>query len=118
MVALASAMDIPIPSMQSTVKAALASARAQSSMDPVKLIASDGSEIIIDRRAALISGTIKSMLAGPGVQQPGERFPASAAIFMTLSSGAFCAPRQLQASMLAVLCSVQNAAVGAVSCSL
>ena len=55
-----------IPQMQSTVKAAIASARAQSSMDPVKLIASDGSEIIIDRKAAMVSGTIKSMLSGPG----------------------------------------------------
>ena len=55
-----------LPEMQSTVKAAIASAKAATSMDPVKLIASDGSEIIIDRRAALVSGTIKSMLAGPG----------------------------------------------------
>ena len=51
------------------VRAAAASARAQSSMDPVKLIASDGTEIIIDRRAALVSGTIKSMLAGPGASR-------------------------------------------------
>ena len=36
-----------IPVMQSTVKAAIASARAQTSMEPVKLIASDGSEIDI-----------------------------------------------------------------------
>lgn len=35
-------------------------------MDPVKLIAADGSEIILDRRAAMVSGTIKSMLSGPG----------------------------------------------------
>ena len=55
-----------LPEMQSTVKAAIASAKAATSMDPVKLIASDGSEIIIDRRAALVSGTIKSMLTGPG----------------------------------------------------
>jgi len=44
-------------------------------MDPVKLIASDGSEIILDRRAAMVSGTIKSMLSGPGnftEQQHGE----------------------------------------------
>ena len=72
-------MDVPIPSMQNIVRAAAASARAQSSMDPVKLIASDGSEIIIDRRAALVSGTIKSMLAGPGQfaeSQQGEiKFP-------------------------------------------
>jgi hypothetical protein len=44
-------------------------------MDPVKLIASDGSEIIIDRRAALVSGTIKSMLAGPG-SRPQQRVEA------------------------------------------
>eukprot|EP00967_Tisochrysis_lutea_P136501 scaffold243557_cov31-Tisochrysis_lutea.AAC.2 len=37
-------------------------------MDPVKLIASDGSEIILDRRAAMVSGTIKSMLSGPGAR--------------------------------------------------
>ena len=55
-----------IPSMQSTVKAALATARAQGAMEPVKLIASDGSEIIIDKKAAMVSGTIKAMLAGPG----------------------------------------------------
>ena len=35
-------------------------------MEPVTLIASDGSVIILDRRAAMVSGTIKSMLAGPG----------------------------------------------------
>jgi len=68
-----------IPGMQATVKAAVASAKAATSMDPVKLIASDGSEIIIDRRAALVSGTIKSMLAGPGQfaeSQQGEiKFP-------------------------------------------
>ena len=34
-------------------------------MDPVKLIAG-GSEIILDRRAANVSGTIKNMLSGPG----------------------------------------------------
>ena len=59
-----------IPQMQSTVKAALASQKAASSMEPVKLIASDGSEIIIDKRAALVSGTIKSMLNGPGTGRP------------------------------------------------
>ena len=59
--------------MQNVVRAAAASARAQASMEPVKLIAADGSEIIIDRRAALVSGTIKSMLAGPGVAQQPQR---------------------------------------------
>ena len=69
--------DAPIPMMQSTVRAALASARAQSSMEPVQLIASDGSVIIIDRKAALISGTIKAMLAGPGARRARARlFPA------------------------------------------
>ena len=32
----------------------------------MQLISSDGFEFIIDRRCALISGTIKSMLTGPG----------------------------------------------------
>ena len=48
-------------------------------MDPVKLIASDGSAIILDRRAAMLSGTIRSMLSGPGnftERQQGEiKFP-------------------------------------------
>ena len=52
--------------MQNVIRAAAATARAQNAMDPVKLIASDGSEIIIDRKAALVSGTIKSMIQGPG----------------------------------------------------
>ena len=52
--------------VQNVIRAAAATARAQGSMDPVKLIASDGSEIIIDRKAAIVSGTIKSMLQGPG----------------------------------------------------
>lgn len=52
--------------LKNAVAQAQASARAQSLMDPVKLIASDGSEIILDRRAAMVSGTIKSMLCGPG----------------------------------------------------
>lgn len=54
--------------VQNTIKAAVASAKAATSMEPVKLIAQDGSEIIIDRRAAMVSGTIKSMLAGPGMR--------------------------------------------------
>ncbi|ORX57819.1 POZ domain-containing protein [Piromyces finnis] len=32
----------------------------------VKLISSDGFEFIIDRKCAMISGTIKSMLSSPG----------------------------------------------------
>jgi len=43
--------------------------------DTVKLISSDGHQFIIDRRAALVSGTIKSMLSGPGTfteQELGE----------------------------------------------
>merc|ERR1719284_2019303 len=68
-----------------TVKQAVAQQNASSgvTMDPVKLIACDGSEIILDRRAAMVSGTIKSMLAGPGnfsEQQQGEiKFPEMSA---------------------------------------
>ena len=62
--------------LKSTVAQAQASARAQNSMDPVKLIASDGSEIILDRRAAMVSGTIKSMLSGPGESSPSRHPPA------------------------------------------
>lgn len=32
----------------------------------IKLISSDGHEFIIERELALISGTIKAMLSGPG----------------------------------------------------
>ena len=46
---------------------ARASHAKSAAMDPVKLIASDGTEIILDRQAAMVSGTIKSMLGGPGV---------------------------------------------------
>ena len=53
--------------MKGLVGAAQANVRAEEeSMDPVKLIASDGTEVILDRRAAMVSGTIKAMLAGPG----------------------------------------------------
>ncbi len=34
--------------------------------DTVKLISAEGHEFIVDRRAAMVSGTIKSMLSGPG----------------------------------------------------
>ena len=32
----------------------------------VKLISADGHEFVIDRKAAMVSGTIRSMLSGPG----------------------------------------------------
>lgn len=32
----------------------------------VKLISADGHEFVVDRKAAMVSGTIKSMLSGPG----------------------------------------------------
>eukprot|EP01135_Chromosphaera_perkinsii_P007112 Nk52_evm1s698 gene=Nk52_evmTU1s698 len=32
----------------------------------VKLISSDGHEFIVNRNCAMVSGTIKSMLSGPG----------------------------------------------------
>ena len=35
-------------------------------LDTVKLISADGHEFIVDRKAAMVSGTIKSMLSGPG----------------------------------------------------
>jgi len=71
--------------LKSTVAQAVATNNANSgiTMDPVKLIAADGSEIIVDRRAAMVSGTIKSMLAGPGnfsERQQGEiKFPEMSA---------------------------------------
>jgi len=43
--------------------------------DYVKLISADGHEFIVDRKCAMVSGTIKSMLSGPGTfteQQSGE----------------------------------------------
>ncbi len=33
----------------------------------VKLISADGHEFVVDRKAAMVSGTIKSMLSGPGM---------------------------------------------------
>lgn len=35
-------------------------------MEPIKLISAEGHEFIVDRKCATISGTIKSMLTGPG----------------------------------------------------
>jgi len=35
--------------------------------DYVKLISADGHEFIVDRKCAMVSGTIKSMLSGPGM---------------------------------------------------
>lgn len=34
--------------------------------ETVKLISAEGHEFVIDKKAALVSGTIKSMLSGPG----------------------------------------------------
>jgi len=71
--------------LKNAVGQAVATSNAQTGivMDPVKLIAQDGSEIIVDRRAAMVSGTIKSMLMGPGnfsEQQQGEiKFPEMSA---------------------------------------
>ena len=36
------------------------------SVETVKLISADGHEFVVDRKCALVSGTIKSMLSGPG----------------------------------------------------
>eukprot|EP01089_Gocevia_fonbrunei_P014539 TRINITY_DN399_c0_g1_i1.p1 TRINITY_DN399_c0_g1~~TRINITY_DN399_c0_g1_i1.p1 ORF type:complete len:104 (-),score=23.77 TRINITY_DN399_c0_g1_i1:118-429(-) len=35
-------------------------------IETVKLISAEGHEFIVDRKAAMVSGTIKSMLSGPG----------------------------------------------------
>ena len=60
--------------MKGLVGAAQANVRAEEeSMDPVKLIASDGTEVILDRRAAMVSGTIKAMLSGPGASAAAAR---------------------------------------------
>eukprot|EP00164_Ancoracysta_twista_P000282 GFYU01000398.1.p1 GENE.GFYU01000398.1~~GFYU01000398.1.p1 ORF type:complete len:104 (+),score=41.59 GFYU01000398.1:81-392(+) len=39
---------------------------AEETVEYVKLISAEGHEFIIDRKAAMISGTIKSMLSGAG----------------------------------------------------
>ncbi len=36
------------------------------SIDTVKMISAEGHEFIVDRKCVTISGTIKSMLTGPG----------------------------------------------------
>ena len=41
-------------------------ASSKGDLDTVKLISADGHVFVIDRRAAMVSGTIKSMLTGPG----------------------------------------------------
>jgi len=50
-------------------------ATEEGAVDTVKLISADGHEFVVDRKCALVSGTIKSMLSGPGAfteQQSGE----------------------------------------------
>ena len=42
------------------------SASCKMSIDTVKMISAEGHEFIVDRKCATISGTIKSMLTGPG----------------------------------------------------
>eukprot|EP00026_Physarum_polycephalum_P014589 Phypoly_transcript_15122.p1 GENE.Phypoly_transcript_15122~~Phypoly_transcript_15122.p1 ORF type:complete len:101 (+),score=12.06 Phypoly_transcript_15122:114-416(+) len=46
----------------------------EGSAETVKFISADGHEFVVDRKCALVSGTIKSMLSGPGFaeQQSGE----------------------------------------------
>ncbi len=41
-------------------------AEDKNALDTVKLISAEGHEFIVDRKAAMVSGTIKSMLSGPG----------------------------------------------------
>lgn len=40
----------------------------------VKLISADGHEFVVDRKAAMVSGTIRSMLSGPGEFPLGQQF--------------------------------------------
>ncbi|KAL7752661.1 elongin C [Sorochytrium milnesiophthora] len=42
------------------------SAAATAASDTVRLLSSDGFEFVIDRKCAMASGTIKSMLSSPG----------------------------------------------------
>ena len=44
----------------------------------VKLVSGDGMEFLVEREAAMVSGTIKNMLSSPGV-----RFPFYIAAFLT-----------------------------------
>jgi len=37
-------------------------------LDMVKLISADGHTFFVDTKAAMVSGTIKSMLSGPGLK--------------------------------------------------
>jgi hypothetical protein len=39
----------------------------EGSTETVKFISADGHEFVVDRKCALVSGTIKSMLSGPGM---------------------------------------------------
>lgn len=49
--------------------------RARALAPQVKLISAEGHEFIIDRNAAVVSGTIKSMLQGPGARASRRRAP-------------------------------------------
>lgn len=49
----------------------------------VKLISAEGHEFFVDRRCAMVSGTIKSMLSGQFAESRGEiRFPEIPAIVL------------------------------------
>ena len=56
---------------------------AESGPQIVKLISSDGYEFIVERDAAMVSGTIKNMLSSPGS-------PALAPFFTTVSLSRAC----------------------------
>ncbi len=44
----------------------------ETTVDTVKLISADGHEFVVDRKCALVSGTIKSMLSGPGMRKTNQ----------------------------------------------
>jgi Skp1 family, tetramerisation domain len=51
-------------------------ADAEQSSTMIKLISAEGHEFIVDRRCAMVSGTIKAMLSGQFAESRGEvRFP-------------------------------------------
>ena len=81
--------------MKGLVGAAQANVRAEEeSMDPVKLIASDGTEVILDRRAAMVSGTIKAMLSGQFAESRGEcRFPEITSSILEVCDQLIAVPR-------------------------
>ena len=47
----------------------------------VKLVSAEGAEFWVDRKCAMVSGTIKAMLSGERAQEPTATVPASLDVF-------------------------------------